>query len=292
MAELRARTDRLSESPRGEGSSVYRVHAETTSDGAHGRLDVVDASGATSSREVEGSTCKDVVDALALVLALAVDPNASTAPLPPLAPPAAAPPPVATAIERPMAPPAAPRAPPWSSHLGASAGAALKTGAAPALLVGPMVGLGAAWEPSAQGSRIEPALELRATFTWAQSGTIPVGAGAARFTWTAGLLDVCPVRATAGRVQAAPCARIEGGILDAAGLQLDVNHDVSKPWVAVGAAARVRWAPVGALFVDLDGALLASVLRYHIFFDQPQTTIYDVPLVGAEATLSAGVRFW
>jgi hypothetical protein len=287
MADVRARTDRLSSPPHGQAVVVYRVRAETTPRGAHGRLDVVDASGATSSRDVEGVTCNDVVDALALVLALAVDPNASTAPLASIAPPAAA------RVED-GGTPSAPRrpAPPWSGHLGASFGAEVNAGVTPALLVGPVLGVEASIERVTQGPRIEPILELRAAITRAQSGTVSAEVGAARFVWTAGQLDACPLRAIAGPVQAVPCARLEGGILEAAGMGVDVSHDVSSTWLAVGGMVRVRWTPLSVLFVDVDGALLAPLQRDHFYFSRPQTGIYDVPAIRGGAALSAGVRFW
>jgi hypothetical protein len=286
VAEVRARTDRLLSPSAGAPSAVYRVRAELTAGGARGTLAVVEASGATSSRDVEGATCQGVVDALALVLALAVDPNASTTRLASTASSAA------THVERPAVQPAGRPATPWRGHLGASTGAELNDGITPAMLVGPVLGLEASWERVGQGLRVEPVLEIRAAVTRAQSGTIGAAVGAAQFTWTAGQLDVCPARVIAGGIEAAPCARIEGGVLDATGLQVDVTQSDSRPWLAIGGLARVRWTPLDPLFMVLDGALSRAVVRDHFYFSRPQTTIYDVPAVGAGMSLSAGVRFW
>jgi hypothetical protein len=291
---VRARTDRLQLAGEAGASTLYRVRAAAAAAGAHGTLEIVEPSGPASSRAVDAATCDEAVDALALIVALAIDPNASTAPhallsapAPTPAPAPEQPPPAA----RPVAMAPAPRATaqPTRWRFAATAGATFVTGAAPALLVGPAVSIEAAAEPPGTGVAAAPAVRLG--FVRAASPTVSAGVGAARFTWTVGRLEGCPVRAALGAWEAMPCVRFDGGVLEATGADVDVPSAASRPWLAVGGVARVRWRP-GAFFLEVDGGVSAALTRDHFYFDQPPTTIYDVPGAGAQGDVAAGARFW
>ena len=60
---------------------VVTVTAETAT--IRGLLSITSLGGSVSRREVTGDTCSEVVSALALITALAIDPSATTAPDPP-----------------------------------------------------------------------------------------------------------------------------------------------------------------------------------------------------------------
>ena len=86
VARVRSRTTRfvLAGADATGGDEVARsfsVDVSTTPHGVEGRLTSLEATRtpAPATRVVAGETCDEVVDALALITALAVDPNASTA---------------------------------------------------------------------------------------------------------------------------------------------------------------------------------------------------------------------
>jgi hypothetical protein len=58
----------------------FRVAVESTEEGYVGVLSVIDRNGKTSVRSFQADRCENVIAALALVAALAVDPNAATTP--------------------------------------------------------------------------------------------------------------------------------------------------------------------------------------------------------------------
>jgi hypothetical protein len=78
VGEVRARTSRARLAAAGERARSFEVAVARRGGRFQGRLDVREPSGAASRREVSGASCAEVVSALALVTALAVDPRAST----------------------------------------------------------------------------------------------------------------------------------------------------------------------------------------------------------------------
>ncbi|MEJ7733477.1 MAG: hypothetical protein WKG00_30315 [Polyangiaceae bacterium] len=76
-AELMARTTRVRTAGADEAAREVRVEVQATGVESSGRL-VVDGGGV---REVKGATCAEVVSALALITALAFDPDAQTGPV-------------------------------------------------------------------------------------------------------------------------------------------------------------------------------------------------------------------
>src|SRR5262249_25414050 len=150
--------------------------------------------GREATREVVGATCDEVVSAIALIAAVAIDPNASAAPSLPAHPPATPaiepptlPPPLppAVRIERPP-PPAEPRAR-WRFAFGAELGGAL--GPAPSFLVGirPYVELGRLGAEVLLPS-------FRVSFFRRGGEDSETHAGTASFVWTAFRPEVCPLR--------------------------------------------------------------------------------------------------
>jgi hypothetical protein len=60
----------------GEVARRFRAVFDTTGTAARGRLQITDFEGSSSLREVEGRDCNEVADALALIAAIVIDPNA------------------------------------------------------------------------------------------------------------------------------------------------------------------------------------------------------------------------
>ena len=115
FSEITARTPRARAARSGERARVLHVKVTRRGEAHVGTLAVEDTTGTGSAREVSGGTCAEVVGALALVAALAVDPHASVAPRPPPTPtPTPTPTPAtalpATATAQPATAPPEPRA--------------------------------------------------------------------------------------------------------------------------------------------------------------------------------------
>jgi hypothetical protein len=75
--EVRARTSKLKFSSEGRH---FEIRLEKAEAGWTGTLAIREQAGPASERSLNGTACDEVVSALALVVALAIDPEASTAP--------------------------------------------------------------------------------------------------------------------------------------------------------------------------------------------------------------------
>ena len=96
LAEVAARTAKARWVEPGEGVRVFEIAVRSGPPEARGErasaigdLTIRDPAGGTYQRQLRGRSCDEVVDALALVTALAIDPHASIAPTPTPAPPPA-----------------------------------------------------------------------------------------------------------------------------------------------------------------------------------------------------------
>jgi hypothetical protein len=137
---------------------------------------------------------------------------------------------------------------------------------------------------------VAPALRVRVERTG--SGTLDVGVGgaSAQFTWTAAALDLCPILVSAGRFGARPCARVEGGTLEAAGVNVQPSRSGVRPWLGTGLVARGRVLVAGPLFLELEAATTLAIVRDR-FFVEPSQTVFRAPLLGWAATAGVGVVF-
>jgi hypothetical protein len=307
---VRARTTRASFGEAGASGRIFEVEL-AGGPSPHGSFAVWRKGVVQGTRQVSAETCSDVADALALAVALAIDPTTPLA-APPAAPQGAAPGTPSAGV--PASPPASP-APPTraaafpsraapppslaaerpSSRSGSlphtvffAADLAAATGIAPGTLVAFSPRLG--WRLPGS-SIVAPSFDV--SFARASTGTLSVPEGEASFAWTVGRADACILGwppASAARLAA--CARLEGGQLRAAGLGSQVTdpqaHD--RPWLAAGPLLRAEWALLRPLFLTADAASMVHVTDDRFYFVQ-QTTVRAVPLLGLEASLGLGVHF-
>ncbi|HEX8793710.1 MAG TPA: hypothetical protein VF765_22360 [Polyangiaceae bacterium] len=272
-------------------------------------------------RVVQADRCSDVDDALTLMVALAIDPQAS---LTPVTAGSAAPPPSSSSSSIPSAPSAAasssaapaaqplpprpppppppptrqnapvaqddsrsglrPTRPPETLSIGFDL--AVASGVAPSMLVGPSPAI--EWR---SGARSLFAPTLRLAFVRTSSGTFDAGGAAASFTWTVGRLDGCGVDwPPVASLHLLGCARVEAGAIDAVGSDIVGAHGKTTGWFAAGPLMRVEWAFLPPLYVDADVAPMFHVTADRFFF-LPNSTIYEVPYAGLEASVGIGVHF-
>jgi len=258
----------------------------TVTDGARGRLTTIDGD-ARATRELHGDTCEEVVSALALVAALAIDPNASTLPVTPAPPlvvtPAAAPPPPPSPMPR-------RKALPWHLDLGFGVEA---TGAVSPSDV--LVGLGPFVEGSVDLGAFAPALRLSLRAAPARASPVESG-GTAHFGWWLVTAEACVrwslVRDSSGRTFAvAPCARAGVGMLRVDGSDVFSPRGEGRAWLDLGSLVRVRWAPLRIGFIELTGGAVFPLTRDRFHFDNPDTTVHRAALVGALVGGDVGVHF-
>ena len=316
-ARVRARTElaRFADEP---NAQTLQVVVRPTGVSYAGHLSIVGRSGRTSERDVEDTLCENVVDALALVTAIAVDPAAMLAP--PEEPRSTPPPTPSVAPVAPAAPDAAPEETPnsprvpkvpllaapdpaglvhrvdpadaaesrplpsrWAAALGGSFVA--MSGIAPDAMAG-----GAAFgevEPKSSGWLVPAA---RLTVFAAENGVFE--ARKASFLLLAARVDVCPVRIGSGDASLRACMGADLGATRAAGLETAVAEPASSvdPWFDAAALLRARWAPAhGRVFAEIEGGLVLPITR-NTFVYKPDETI-DHPTLAATGSLAVGAQF-
>jgi hypothetical protein len=256
-----------------------------------GTLHLVDADGAAIDREVVGSTCDDVAEALLLVTAvgMGLEPPAHDA-APAIAPEV---PPASTSPAASSAPPPARSAaagPPDRSPWHVSAG----LDAATASVLGPGPPLGAAsFIAVDRDGAVFAGPELRLSAFIMQSGTVTTNVGTATLSLRAVALEVCPLRFALGpRAALRPCAGAQVGTLEGAGegSMLTQPRSASFPWYGTSAVARIDATFMRILLVEAGAGAIVP-LRHDSFYFGPTTTIYAVPAAGAVANAGLGVRF-
>jgi hypothetical protein len=285
LAGVLARTARARRAPDRGPASTFVVTLEGTHGESTGHLVLRRAGVAETERDVTGDTCEEVASALALIAALAIDPNASTSPVP-------TPPPVVPTTDAsretmktpaPREAPAAPK-PEAEWQFGASVGASVTAGVAPEALVGVPIAVHAVAPASAP---IGPTFHL--AFERTSSGAVDVQGGAATFTWTVAVVEGCPHRWRWGAVGVEPCLRFEGGALRGQGSRINPAREDTRGWFALGAIGRAEWTFAGPLFLEIETGLRAPFVRTTYYFE-PDTTIYRAPAIGALAGLGVGAR--
>jgi hypothetical protein len=258
------------------------VTIQVANDRARGDLDIVETNGERTARSIAADTCAEVASGLALVVALALDPNARTEPLaqsaaPP--PPPVAPPPPAPKVE----PPRPVRERPLRVFAGLAGG--VGSGYAPVANIVAGALLGTRLETD---SAFAPSLYL--TPSWGKTGVTGPEAAEAEFSWFLVRIDACPVRFRASTSLAFwGCASAELGNVNAIGKAIANPDEQDRLWADLGPGLRGRLA-LGSWFLDVGGGLLFTLRQYRFFFapDSPESTVHQTGPVVFGGTLALG----
>jgi hypothetical protein len=272
-----------------------------------GRL-VLGEGKAVVEREVASPNCDEVVSALALITALALDPHASTAPKPPTPAPTgpgalAAPAPVSEPAmpgrdtrappqivgeplpvlpSVPSSPPQ-PTPPPWS--LGARAVTALAV--APRPYFGGGLFLDRAFD-TRWGASVRLAAEVVAT------GDFDIGPGGASFLRGLVRVEACAfVLKPTPWLRLMPCLGVEGGAIRAEGLlrgALVQAQESIVPWAGLGVLPRIDF-DLGRVVLEAQGGPTFPFVRRIFTFQSPHYEVYDLPPVTWTAAFATRVRF-
>ncbi|HVV48844.1 MAG TPA: hypothetical protein VHO06_04230 [Polyangia bacterium] len=320
VARVAARSRRIRFDDGAAGPTLRAVIAAGPRGGAVGELVIAEPDGRTSSRRISAPSCAEATDAVALVIALTLDPTSAAATRPtaspggptvaaPAAPGTSAAPPgvaaepsasrqTATSPDRePARAPArkgapeadeaaavvaAPPAAPVAerARFGAGVTGQALVGAAPDTLAGLGVYLVAALDRDALWS---PAAVLWGTHA-AASGLVEPG-GTAAFTLDALTLDACALRLRVSAFEARACASALYGRLGATGSDTYAPASVSRPYLAAGGAVLLT-ADLGHLF-ELSGRVSGGASLIRDSFSFSPAVFHRT----AAATLAAGLGF-
>jgi hypothetical protein len=303
---LRSRTDRVRRADGNEPHTTLQVRLTRTHGQVVGELRMVDDRGGTDSRKVQGASCEDVVQALSLTAALALDPSAlGSAP--------------ATA-------PAGAAATPAGTSAGASAasGEASSTGTAP---VAPAADVRA--RDSAKSSKdvaephASPSPVARRPVPTAEFAAGPVGLtvlsgsfstgiavaarktlgedgvfrpslglaiayarndvvqspGAAQASLAALTATVCPLRLTASILTLQPCALLLGGRLSATSRTANHKSTVDRLWLSAGGSLRMAAHLGGDIALELEAGVTAPLSKRKFYETEPENVVAQTPTI-------------
>ncbi|MBX3214421.1 MAG: hypothetical protein KF850_20465 [Labilithrix sp.] len=286
LAAVRARTERPRLAGPGESAPVFAVSIrdEPARGQVVGRLEIREEDGTRQERVVESETCSDVAKALALVVALYLDPDATSdrepsPDEPPASPPKPAPKP------RVEAPPPAP--PPRTIVFGAGAAAGVLGGVGPA--VAPRAGVFAGMQ-IAVGSRpwARGSLRLSADVSSSEAN---VGVGSQSYRLVTGTLRACPVRLPLASVLSlAPCAGMQAGVHRGTTSGIPNARAEDKTWLASTGTASLEVELSRSVTVELEGGVVAPLRRTR-FFLAPDITLFRTPAVAGTGGVAVLVRF-
>ena len=296
FAALRARAPRARLARSDEPARVFNVEIEQSTKGTRARLTIREPSGQRTVRDLETTDCREAVDALALIAALAVDPQAAAENVQRGSEAKSTPGDRSAATKAPLdlstvkSSEAAPGAdvpvlssPSWiwvASVAGSGRG-----GVAPGLLLGGRLGIGLErnqdgwWAPS-----------VRVAAEYATRGAFAVEGGVATFAYAAGSLEICPIRVPkGGRVLARPCITADLGVLHASGSDVPNARSASRLWLAAGGLVRLEWRFSARIGAELDIGCTFPVWRDRFRFDP--RLIYEVAKTSGIAALGVTMHF-
>jgi len=304
FGSLRLRTDSVREADGGEPHTTIQVRLTRGRGRVLGELRVVDDRGGTDTRKVQGASCDDVVQALSLTAALAVDPSAL------LSAPATAPvtkDSSSTAADT-NVPAPIPNEPAANKRARVDSPAVAKTRAAEATTdLGPEFefGIGAAGTTLLKQG-IAPGIEFYARYTLAGSGvlrtTVGLGLshlrndaiqspGAVQVSLNAVIGTLCALRASAGVFNFEPCILVAAGQFAASGRQANHTYDVDHFWLSAGAILHTSAALGEGLSLDLDGGISAPFFKRRFYSTTPDYIVGETPTISPTIKLGLSYGF-
>lgn len=261
LDEIRSRTPRLHVTADDAWTSRFEIEVREDGDNFRGALTVHAGRTTSERREVTAKSCEEVLETLALIVAVAIDPNASLRRLPKRAEePQASPPPPPAAVRPVVVAPEPPKPPApdaWQERLvlGAEARGAFADSASFAGSVGFEV---ERWGWAARLTALR-SLESRVTDPFGRE---------ARFEWTA-------VRLDAGPSLRFRSLRLHGALgLDVGRVEAASELSQERWWLSALALARARWEPRAPVGAELVAGAFVPLARDRFALFDPDTVLY------------------
>lgn len=281
------RSSRIRRASTGEQAIRARIEIRKSGDRSVGTLTLGGA-----PREVAAATCGEVIDALALMTVLALDPEALTTPpvvASTVAPPSATP--SATVTITPAPPPPPPPSPTTVVDVAPpqpTAAAYTFSAAAGGQLLA--IGHGAAHGAIAAAELRHGGSSVRLTFGHANSELIVDQRGpGARFAFDTGRFDACPWSlGDAFRVTA--CAGLSGGVVTATPQNVIRPKPQRRPWFAAHIHARSEIRLTSLIGLEAEVGVVVPFVRED-FVVAPDLFLYRPPAVMLSSQLALAVHF-
>jgi len=291
------RTERAAPRPP-QASIHFAVTIDEAMDGATGTITTIRSSRSRPderlpSRNVKAATCREAAEALALIAAVVLDPEAATtdsSPTPATVQPAAPEPPLAAPATTPTQDSTTPPEKPSEWRIGPGIAALFSGGVGPGVSTGFNAFVGLTEIPPSTGW----ALDARLSFAMTQASSVTTEAGHADFNWWAAGLAVCPFRFQPAIFRNTfaiePCAGFEGGLLKGSGSQTVSPATSAGVWLAASAGVRAAWSLAPFFQIQIEGDLVIPFQRDRFFF-APDFTAYKVPAVTGRGTIGIALLF-
>jgi hypothetical protein len=264
---------------------VPEFRAKVAADGPHfvGHLQLNDA----TPRRLEGASCIEVLDAMAIILALRAEQLHEEAQAAASADEPAAgwlpetespkPEPPSASIDSNESPfdveqpePETPPLPRRLSYRFGVGGVAL-----PEIAPAVALGAGASAALQADGSL---AWLLKLSFDRSSTGEVAINPASMWARLTAARVTGCVMKASWSRLTVRPCLQLAGGIFTASGVADDVitsASEITRPWVGVGPAARAELQINRHFALAAEAAAPLPLVRQSLKFQSPNRTIYE-----------------
>jgi hypothetical protein len=288
LAAVREKTPNVALAPAG-APVAYIVAVSTSAGQSVARLTMHGADFTTTMRDLAGTSCEDVVRAIALTTSLAITHDIEHKPPAPAACPPPPPPPPPPATDRPAH---------ERPRMSAGAGASLLGGIAPHVTVA-----GSVFMQGDLPASTWPA-SLRLGVLYANPTTTTASSwGTADFQAMLAGLDVCPYRIDMDpRFRLLPSVRVEGGTYRASG---NVTAPGGQPrtfsgtFASLGPLVRGQVLIGRLVLLEAEIGLRFPLSRHSFEIDPaPGTTaqsarpVYDVPAVAGFGGVGLGIQFF
>ena len=292
VASVAARTSlaRFEEGSRGRAFHVVLGAARARDEGPYLASLVVEENGKRSARDVDGTTCDEVADAVSLVVALTIDPNAKAVIA---ASPAPAPaPPIPRKNSAPVPPRPAPTTPPRSASYTTRIAieGVVGAGVAPSTTVGAGLDLALERSPSqgaGPGLAFTFAAHARASF---EKTVFVVATPSADTVRAMAVLSLCPLRGHAGPLVSELCGGVGAGLVRFEGEGAANPSAKMRFWSHLEGALVTTVSLGRATFFGIRASLEVPITRDELVFVRPEIFVHRASPVAGNLGAFVGLR--
>jgi hypothetical protein len=285
LERLRARTTRFREAIEGEAARVFTADLVFGANASRGKLTVRARDGSSTTRELKAPSCEQVGEALALIVAIAIDPQALVEVAPPRSEPE--PPPVPSPPPDAARPPDVRRSEPMVRTVRGAFGLRWDEVSGVTPILRPVL------RPFFEIISDRPGAfvpGLRVSFAWTRNARVGTAYGEADFSWYAGRIEACPFRLGSVAVSLSSCVTFDAGALRVVGQDATASTARTRPWVSTGLNARGSARVWRFVFVEVEvGAAAPWFKDRWVFADG--SAIQAAPPITAWMGAGLGCRF-
>jgi hypothetical protein len=264
---------------------VFTAELAFGANSSRGKLTVRARDGSSTTRELKAPSCEQVGEALALIVAIAIDPQALVEGAPPRSEPE--PPPVPSPPADAARPPDVRGSEPKGPTVRAAFGLRWDevSGVTPILrpVLRPFVEI----IGDRKGALVPG---LRVSLAWTRNARVGTAYGEADFSWYVGRVEACPFRLGSVALSLSSCVTFDAGALRVVGQNAPASTVRTRPWVSTGLNARGSALLWRFVFVEVEvGAAAPWIKDRWLFADG--SAIQSAPPISAWMGAGLGCRF-